>query len=273
MTELRHSIYDLYDYLQFDKSIQNSWKTKLKERDVWINFNNNDNGMNRILAIDSSSSLLLYRKGNHHAFSTLFDRYYSEHSTRAFQPEGNLNWYIPYKDPVDKLLGGYLSSHNFTEFSHLFKAKGSEKPNVYKDLEPYLIKFVDKVLEGNVVKSSMYDMHMTPLSITLENALLERPAFLLSRLIGLNLDTRSNIWPCIYRPIVQHQDNITQDLIKTFVNRRSPYSEQKKYYLLKFKYDHAHKIRELVHGVLYNEYKLLDFFEHHMYIKDKFYNG
>ena len=129
MTELRHSIHDLYDYLQFDKSIQNSWKTKLKERDVWINFNNNDGN-------DSTSSLLLYRKGNHDAFSQLFDRYYSEHSTRAFLSEGNLNWYIPYKDPVDKLLGGYLSSNDFEEFSHLFKAKGSEKPNIYKDLEP-----------------------------------------------------------------------------------------------------------------------------------------
>ena len=250
--------------MQFDENIQNSWKSEFElEKSLWVNYQAEE---------DVTHSLLLYRKGNHSAFSNLFDIHYSSYSNRSFAPEGNVNWFIPYKDPVDKILGGYLSSEWWAQEKHKKKFKGKTN-DYYNDLEPYLLNVVDEILKGDFAKSPIYDMHMTPLSITLENALTNRPKFLLSRLVGLNLDTRRDIWSGVYRPIIQRQDNITEELLQLFVNRRSPYSDRQKYYISKFKHIHTHKIRDLVHGPLYNEYKLVNFFEHHMYYKNKIYNG
>ena len=116
-------------------------------------------------------------------------------------------------------------------------------------------------------------MHMTPLSVLLEQALIDRPKFFLSRLVGLDLDTRRDIWPCVYKPVIQNQDNISEELIRLFTVRRSPYNDQLRHYISKFKYIHGQKIRELVNGPLYNEYKLLEFFKHQTYYKNKMTNG
>ena len=257
-----HNINDLYTYLQFDAGIQASWKTvPFKERDQWINFD---------VEGDSSHSLLLYRKGNHNAFMDLFSTYYAQYSNRSFKPLGNLNWYIPYKDPVDKLLGGLLSSeyfaqkhtHKFSKFRHDF----------YKELEPILLQFVDEVLKTNIVQSHIYDNHMAPLSVILENALIDKPKFLLGRLVGINLDTREGLYQCVYNPIVQKY-GMSEQMFRLALKRRSPYGANKKHYLTMFKYNHATLIKELVYGPLYNEYKLVNFFEHHQDIKAKFYNG
>lgn len=268
-----HNINDLYDYLQFDKGIHEHWKrAPFKERDHWVNYVESDKeGWDINNKHVSTHSLLLYRKGNHQAFSQLFDNYFTGSSTRSYTPEGNLNWFIPYKDPVDKLLGGFLSSEYYAQKHHT-KFKGVRR-NFYKELEPILLQFVEAVLEGNIGTSHMYDNHLTPLSIILEQALIDKPKFLLGRLVGLNLDTRAGIWGNVYRPIVQKQNNITDEISRLFVARRSPYGEQQKHYLLRFKVDHAVKIRELAYGPLYNEYRLLDFFEHHQNYKESFYNG
>ena len=261
----QHNINDLYTYLQFDADIQASWKIKplsnaFSERDKWLNFDDSS---------EDNHSLLLYRKGNHEAFSNLFSRYYADNSNTSFEPLGNSNWYIPYKDPVDKLLGGFLSSDNFAH-EHHDKFKGT-RHDFYNELEPLLLDFVNEVLRGGVVHTHMYDNHITPLSVILEKALIDKPQFRLSRLVGLNLDTRGHLYENIYRPIIQ-KHGVTPEMFRLSMNRRSPYSENKKHYLNMFKYNHANVIKELVHGPLYNEYKLVNFFEHHIYMKAKFYN-
>ena len=104
-----HNIKDLYEFLQFDKGIQDGWHYGIwrGERDKWINFDLSVEGQ--------TDSLLLYRKGNHEAFTNLFSRHYADNHNVSYEPRGNLNWYIPYKDPIDKLLGGFLSSENFAQ--------------------------------------------------------------------------------------------------------------------------------------------------------------
>jgi len=262
MKEERQNINDLYSYMEFDKHIQNSWKSTILDKNEWINFQDEEN---------TTHSLLLYRKGNHTAFSNLFESYYSSNSNRSFAPMGNANWYIPYKDPVDKLIGGYFSSQYWAEEDHQ-KFKG-KRHDFYDELEPYVIDFINDVLKGDFIYSKRYDMHMTPLSVLLEQALIDRPKFLLSRLVGLDLDTQRDIWPCVYAPVIQKQDNISEEFLRLFTVRRSPYGDQLRYYISKFKYIHVQKIKQLVDGPLYNEYKLLEFFKHQMYYKNKMING
>jgi len=96
---------------------------------------------------------------------------------------------------------------------------------------------------------------------------------LLSRLVGLDLDTQRDIWSCVYAPVIQKQDNMSEEFLRLFTVRRSPYNDQLRYYISKFKYIHIQKIKELVDGPLYNEYKLLDFFKHQTYYKNKMING
>jgi hypothetical protein len=264
-----HSIKDLYEFLQFDNNIQDSWKNHKKyksgpyrhEKDSWINFD--EDGAN-------SHSLLLYRKGNHEAFKQLFSTYYSENSNTSFKPLGNVNWYIPYKDPVDKLLGGLLSSEYFNQKHH--HKFVNIRHDFYKELEPILLQFVDEVLKTTIVQSHMYDNHITPLSVILENALIDKPQFLLGRLVGLNLDTQDQLYQEVYRIVIQ-KHGMSEQIFQLALKRRSPYGENKKHYLTMFKYNHANKIKELVHGPLYNEYKLVNFFEHHRDMKAKFHNG
>jgi hypothetical protein len=262
-----HNINDLYTYLQFDDDIQASWKIEplrnaFSERDKWLNFDD-EGGKN-------NHSLLLYRKGNHEAFSNLFSRYYADNSNTSFKPLGKLNWYIPYKDPVDKLLGGFLSSDNFAH-KHHDKFKGY-RHDFYDELEPLLLDLVWEVLRGSVVQTDMYDNHITPLSVILEKALIDKPQFIVGRLVGLNLDTKDHLYQSLYSTIIK-KHGITPEILRLSMHRRSPYGGQKKHYLTMFKYNHADVIKELVHGPLYNEYKLVNFFEHHTYMKAKFYHG
>ena len=213
---------------------------------------------------------MLYRKGNHESFSKLFSRHYLENSNRSYEPLGNANWYVPYKDPVDKLLGGFLSTDYFAQkHNDLFHKDYSD---LYEQIEPILLQFVDIVLSGKLPSSAIYDNHLTPLSIVLEKALIDNPQFRLSRLVGLNLDTKDSLYHAVYDPIIQ-KHGMSQQIFQLALKRRSPYGGNKKHYLDMFKYNHAPKIKELVHGPLYNEYKLLNFFVHHMYYKEKFYNG
>lgn len=262
-----HSINDLYEFLQFDKGIQDGWKIEplrnaFSERDTWINFD---------LSVDGQTdSLLLYRKGNHEAFTNLFSRHYADNHNVSFKPLGNLNWYIPYKDPVDKLLGGFLSSEYFNK-KHHHKFVG-KRGNFYNELEPLLLQFVDEVLKTNIVQSHMYDNHITPLSVILENALIDKPQFMIGRLVGINLDLRDELYRNVYKPIIQRH-GMTEEIFQISMHRRSPYGANKKHYLTMFKYYHANVMKELVQGPLYNEYKLIDFFIHHQHDKQEFYNG
>ena len=259
-----HNIKDLYEFLQFDKGIQDGWHHGIRrgERDKWINFDLSVEGQ--------TDSLLLYRKGNHEAFTNLFSRHYADNHNVSYEPRGNLNWYIPYKDPIDKLLGGFLSSENFGR-KHHHKFVGMQG-NFYNELEPLLLQFLNEVLGKSIIKSHMYDNHITPLSVTLENALIDKPQFLLNRLVGINLDVRDELYRCVYKPIIQRH-GMTEEIFRISMHRRSPYGGNKKHYLDMFKYYHANVMKELVQGPLYNEYKLLDFFIHHQHYKQEFYNG
>ncbi len=232
-------------------------------KDRWINFLHSNNS-------NASNSILMYAKGNHSAFLDLFDKFYEHTNTTA--PTGNSFWFIPYKDPIDKLLGGYLCSSHWNE--NYSKRFASVKTNIYNEIEQVLDTMVDSVLDGSIFRNSpMMDRHISPLSLILRNALKENDVIKPSKICGLNLDDKTELKEKIYDHVFANNPNKAKNICDLILPNRSPYSKEQHYYVSKYKIHNPNKIKALATGPLKNEYILIEYFAHELANKKEMFDG
>lgn len=274
MVQSRHNIQDLYEFLKFDFSIHNAYKNNdilfkeaIKSAPFWATYTHYTKSSSQ-----DTHSLLLYNKGNHDLFQKLFKQYYEEHHKIEDKPTGNLDWIIPFSDPVDKLLGGFMSSRYFVENIKEQIAEDSAKGvNFYSLIAKHLKDVATKTLD--FAYEEYEDGHMVPLSIVLELGLKDRPQFFVSKLRGLNLETRSQIYTLVYSNFVAKNPEHTASIFAQAVGSRTPYNDSLHYYVKMFKYRYPGLINQLINGPLLNEYKLCNYFVHEQEMRKDFYGS
>ena len=232
-------------------------------KDRWLNFSHSDDS-------NATNSILMYAKGNHSGFLELFDKFY-EH-TNSTAPEGNTFWHIPYKDPIDKLLGGYLCSAHWNE--HHSKRFASTKTSMYNEIEEVLDTMVDSVLDGSIFRNSpMMDRHISPLSLILRNALIEYDVIRPVKISGLDLDDKTELKEKIYDHFFAKNPNKIKKICDLILPNRSPYSKEQHYYVSKYKINNPDKIKALATGPLKNDYILIEYFAHEIANKSEMFHG
>ena len=270
-----NTLQNVFDVCGFDEDVQSLWDTAYLRKiwdnssgtvGRWINFEESES--------DKSHSLLLYPKGNHTLFKQMFYQYYKPKHSFSWAPQGNSNWYIPYKDPVNKLLGGFVSSEYFAD-KYSKDVKKPYTPDSYRFMQGAFDELVEKTLTGELMRDNniLFDSHLAPLSFIMQQALADRPNFMALRLFPLNLDTRNDLFSAIYINFIEQSPSTIIEQFKSASNQRSPYGSQKHFYIERYKSENYKKIDKLIKGPLKNEYKLLNFFAHHIYFKEKLDNG
>jgi hypothetical protein len=286
--EINPTLNKLYKFLEFDKNIFSTWhtdtckKTIDQEEPIWFTYvmvgdpkeyNNLKESGFFVSQTQWTNSILMYRKGNHDMFTRVADAYFSHALVKSNKPLGKQNWCVPFKDPIDKLLGGYLSSSHYNDV-HSKEVKQFAKTDHYNIIEPILLEVIDATLDGSLQqKHPMFDNHMLPLSLVLENAFQNSNEFDLGKLIGCNLEIKDELLANFYNFILNSYESMPNGFYNMTNARRSPYTHQKSWYIQKIKLKYPHKMYELAHGPLYNEYRLHEFFIHQEYYKHKFRNG
>ena len=281
-----HTLNDLYNFLEFDHGIQQMWHSEMcvkenhKEPPLWYNFApvSDAQEYQSLQGIDLSElpntdSLLSYHKGNHDMFRRIVKNFYLNATRETTTPYGKMNWYVPFKDPIDKLIGGYFSSEYYSDNHGEDVAAVSHKDH-YSEMEVIMHEIVDATLSGSLhATRGLYDIHLTPLSIVIEDALAGRPLFYIGKLVGLDLTVGDYLNKYFYNYVLNANPTLAVNIFKTTHVRRSPYTHTKSHYLQMYKRLNPQKITELMNGPLYNEYKLYNYFIHQDYYKNIFYNG
>ena len=222
-------------------------------KDRWINFEQSENKEN-------TNSILMYAKGNHSSLLEMFDKFYKH--TNTTKPEGNNNWFVPFKDPIDKLLGGYLCTDHWNE-NYKDKFVAGNRENMYEEMVKVLDDLVDSTLDGSLFRhSTMIDRHTTPLSLILRNSLKEYDVLDVSRLVGIDLDARTDLMEAVYSHMFYTNPDKGKQISMHAIPTRSPYSKNQHHYVRKYKIDNPDKMKALATGPLKNDYILNDFFVH-----------
>ena len=257
------NIYEFYDRLDIDLNWLDKWEDLTLRITTqpyqWINF--------KELNKDTFSSLLLYSKGNHSLFLAMFEKFYADYHTIENKPFNGFSWYVPFKNPIDKLLGGFLcTSYFMSRYSNLFKEK---KEDMYEELEPLLDNFVDSILNNHIFdsedppsKSKSLDNHIIPLTNVLKLALKEVDTFNSRVFVGIDLETRFNVYQHVFDHFVHTKPEKIKEIFEEANTRQSPYSVQQHFYIQKYRANFGNKITELSQGPLKNEFKLNNFLIH-----------
>lgn len=287
--DINPTLADLYKFLEFDKNIYSAWHSALcnhtlrQEEPIWFSYvlvsepkqyNELKESGFLISKVEMSNSMLIYRKGNHDMLTRVTDAYFKHATVKSNKPFGKQNWCIPFKDPIDKLLGGYLSSQHYN--THYAKdIKTLARTDHYNQIESILLDVVNATLDYSLHTSQqkLFDNHIMPLSMVLENALKNVPEFNIKKLVGCNLDIKDELISNYYNFVLNSYESMPQGFYNMTNVRRSPYTHQKAWYIQKLKLKHPKKMYELAHGPLYNEYRLHEFFVHQEYYKREFFNG
>ena len=272
MVTSRHNIQDLYEFLGFDFDIHNAYKNNnilykeaIKSAPFWVNYIHQTKN-----ASTDTHSLLLYNKGNHDLFQKLFKRYYAEDHKIEDKPTGSLDWIIPFSDPVDKLLGGFMSSRYFVNnIKDQIAEDTANGINCYGLIAKHLTDVATKTLD--FAQDEYEDGHMVPLSIVIELGLSQRPQFYMSKLRGLNLETRTQLHDLVYSNFVTKNPKHAASIFTQAIVPRSPYNDRLHYYVKMFKYRYPGLINQLINGPLSNEYKLCNYFLHEHNMRKDFY--
>lgn len=287
-SNINPTLAELYKFLGFDKGIYSAWHSKScnqisdQEEPIWYSYVMVDcpkkyNALKEIGFLISreplTNSILIYRKGNHDMLKRVTDAYFSHATVKSNKPFGKQNWCVPFKDPIDKLLGGYLSSSHYNEH-HSDNIKNYSKTDHYNLIEPILLDVTNATLDGSMqMKSEMFDNHMLPLSMVLENAFQYVPEFNVGKLVGCNLEIKDELIANYYNFVLNSYESMPKEFYNMTNARRSPYTHQKAWYIQKFKLKHPQKVHQLSHGPLYNEYRLHEFFVHQEYYKRELLSG
>ena len=141
--------------------------------------------------------------------------------------------------------------------------------DLYEYLEPILDNFVDLILNNNLFTSNMpvdaqksLDNHVIPLTLVLKLALKDVDKFDPDVLMGIDLDTRFNLYQNIFDHFVHNAPEKAKEIFKKANTRQSPYSVQDYFYIQKYKANFGNKITELSLGPLKNEFKFNSFLLH-----------
>lgn len=282
-------LYDIHEVLFVDMGLNikqsNRYGFEFMTKDPHTNpFANEELSNIGFISFQSNYSHMLYWKSGHSLINQILEG--TEQEPNGFNKTKdpiNENIVIPYKDPVDKFLSAYFTSHDFKEQSgdkssdlynatrHITQGNVKELTEVcYNRLET----FVDRCLSngdatgmGKQIWSSqwrfdrsghpeprlLFDVHFYPVHLLLYQALRNRTDRF--KLFGLNLDfgTESFIYSDIKRS--NYISNQRKDML---LNRQSANNNFIKMICQKWKCANSIKVNQLIQMYLLNDYKLIE---------------